>query len=240
MTAGGGHFQGALGTFLALDVVKIERGWRRVLDQRFGRAEQLAALGMIDQGQKSGGGQHFDPAILVRRPGGLGTTCRRTDQAQPALRRVQRRRQHTGNPAQGTVQRQFTKDRIAGDHVGRQHIQGGQKGQRDRQIVMAAFLQNVGRRQVDGDAFGRQGKSQRMQGGAHSLAALADRLVRQSDQRERWQTTGDLDLDVDRQHIDTLERHRVDTGDHNSGNGSDVCIANGYKTAPAKSNRRVS
>ena len=49
---------------------------------------------------------------------------------------------------------------------------------------MAAFLEQVGRREVDGDAPGRQRQAQRVERRAHPLARFADRLVGQADDGE--------------------------------------------------------
>ena len=79
---------------------------------------------------------------------------------------------------------------------------------------MASLLQHVGRGEVDGDALGRQRQPQRMQRGAHPLPAFAHRLVGQADDGEGDDSPGHLDLDVDPQHLNALERHRVDARNH--------------------------
>ena len=49
---------------------------------------------------------------------------------------------------------------------------------------MAAFLENVGRRQIDGNPLGRQAEAERAQGRADAFAAFADGFVRQTDDGE--------------------------------------------------------
>ena len=61
---------------------------------------------------------------------------------------------------------------------------------------MAAFLGEIGRRQIDHDAARRQGEPQRGDRGADPLAALADRLVRQADDRKGDQARDELGLDA--------------------------------------------
>jgi hypothetical protein len=52
-----------------------------------------------------------------------------------------------------------------------------------------------------------------MEGGTHTLAAFAHRLVRQSHQVELRHAAQDLDLDVDIENFDSLESDRIDAGD---------------------------
>jgi hypothetical protein len=79
---------------------------------------------------------------------------------------------------------------------------------------VAAFLGQIGRRQVDGDAPGRQRQADGAQGGAHPLARFGDRLVGQADHGERRQPGDQMHLDIDVDHIDALKCHGVDAGDH--------------------------
>ena len=82
---------------------------------------------------------------------------------------------------------------------------------------MAAFLQNVRRGQIYCDAFGRQRKPDGAQGGAHPFAAFGHCFVGQTDHGKRRDTRRDLDLDIHIDHVDALERHGVDPGDHRRG-----------------------
>ncbi len=54
---------------------------------------------------------------------------------------------------------------------------------------------------------GGSASAKRAEGGAHALAAFADRLVGQADHGEGEMARRDQHLDVDRQHIDALESH---------------------------------
>jgi hypothetical protein len=68
------------------------------------------------------------------------------DQAEAARRCVHRRRQHAGDGGERAVQRQFAQSGIAGDLVARQHVHGGEQAERDRQVEVAALLEEIGRR----------------------------------------------------------------------------------------------
>ena len=79
---------------------------------------------------------------------------------------------------------------------------------------MAAFLDDIGRREVDDDAPGRQRQADRGQGGADPFPRLRHRLVRQADDDERGQPAHHLDLHLDVENVDTVERDGVDARNH--------------------------
>ena len=81
------------------------------------------------------------------------------------------------------------------------------QAERDRQIVMAAFLRHVGGREIDGDAARGQREAGGDQCRAHALARFRDGLVRQPDHMEGRKAGRHLHLDVDRARLDALERH---------------------------------
>ena len=54
------------------------------------------------------------------------------------------------------AQRHIAVERVGGNGADRRH-----QPERDRQIVMAALLGQVGRREIDGDALGRQRQARR-------------------------------------------------------------------------------
>ncbi len=79
---------------------------------------------------------------------------------------------------------------------------------------MAAFLQDVGRREIDRDAARRQREAERGQRRAHPLARFGDRLVRQADDIERRQPRGDRHLGLDIDDLDPVKRHGANPRDH--------------------------
>ena len=90
----------------------------------------------------------------------------------------------------------------------------GHQAERDRQVVMAAFLGQVGGREIDGDAAGRQRQAGGDQRRAHPLLGFRHRLVGQADDVEGRQAGRDLHLHVDGAGLDALERHGGDALDH--------------------------
>jgi hypothetical protein len=103
------------------------------------------------------------------------------------------------------------RDRIRRDGADRRH-----QAERDRQVVVAAFLRQVGGREIDGDAARRQRQSRGHQRRAHPLARLRHGLVRQADDVKRRQPRRNLHLDVDGAGLDALERDGRDPLDHGS------------------------
>lgn len=152
MAAGRGDFEGALGGLLAFDVLEIERRWRRFREPRLGRGEYLCSLEVVDERQERGCRQDVDPAG----PGCLAAACRRADEAALAGCRTHRRRQHPGHRQERAIERQLAQRHIALDILAGHHVHGRQKPERDGKIEMASFLEKIGRREVYGNAFGRQ------------------------------------------------------------------------------------
>ncbi len=79
---------------------------------------------------------------------------------------------------------------------------------------MAAFLRQVGGREIDGDAPRRQRQAGGDQRGAHALARFRHRLVGQADDVEGGQAGRDLHLDIDGARLDAFERDGRDPLDH--------------------------
>src|SRR5215831_13561916 len=73
------------------------------------------------------------------------------------------------------------------------------------QAIVTAFLGQVGRGEIDGDALGGQRQPGGDERGAHSFAALADRLVGQANDVEHDSAGGDEHLHVDGARLDALE-----------------------------------
>ena len=148
-----------------------------------------------------------DDLHLGARPGGLRPACRRADQPLPARIGADRRRQHACDRRKRAVEAELAQHREAIDGVVRNRTDGRHQAERDRQIIVAAFLRQIGRRHVDGDAARRQRKARGDQCGAHPLARFRHRLVGQADDIERRQSGRDLYLHVDGTRLDAFERH---------------------------------
>ena len=104
---------------------------------------------------------------------------------------------HARDRRDRSVEPEFAKHGEAGQRIRRDRADRRHQAERDRQVVVAAFLGQVGRREVDGDSPRRQRKPRGDQRRAHPLARLGDRLVRQADNGKRRQPGRDLHLHVD-------------------------------------------
>ena len=138
----------------------------------------------------------------------------RADQPLPARIGADRRRQHARHGGNAAVEAELAQHGEAGDGVRRQRSDSGHQPERDRQIVMAALLGQVGGREIDGDAAGRQRQPGGDQRRAHALLGLRHRLVGQADDVEGRQAGRHLHLHVDGAGLDALERHGGDPLDH--------------------------
>ena len=114
-----------------------------------GRDRTWLALHMIDQLDDGAGRQNID---ILAGPGGFGAAGLGADEAEIAAIGGHRRRQHAGHRGNRAIERQFAKHHIALHEIGRHDAHGGEHAKRDRQVVMAAFLGQVGGRQIDGQA----------------------------------------------------------------------------------------
>jgi len=185
---------------------------------------------VVDQRQQAGCRQHFAAAcgasggglvvlvvgvdVVKATPRCLAATGGRADHAAAVGGGMYGRGQHAGDAGDRAIERQLAEHDVALQRVGRQHADRRHQRQRDRQVVVAAFLGEVGGREVHRDAPGRQREPQRRQRRAHAFAAFADRLVGQADERKRRHARRDLHLHVDRHHVDALKRHRANPRDH--------------------------
>src|SRR5208282_3990652 len=79
--------------------------------------------------------------------------------------------------------------------------------ERDRQVVVAALLRQVGRGEIDGDALGRQGEAGGDEGRADPLLRLSYRLVAEAHDVEDDVAARDMHLHVYGPGLDSLERH---------------------------------
>jgi hypothetical protein len=119
-------------------------------------------------------------------------------------------------PATGaiTVKAEFAQHGEPGERVVRDGADRRHQPKRNRQIVMATFLGQIGGREIDGDAAGRQSEPRSDQRRAHPFARLRNRLVGQADDGESRHAWRNLHLHVDRAHLDAFERNGGDALDH--------------------------
>ena len=212
MATGGGDLDGAFGGFHAAYICQIcnRRGMR---PPTWGWWRQhLHATKVIDQCQQIRRRQHVD----APGPRGLPPLRGRADQPQPRSRCRDGRRQHARYGVDAPVQRQLAKGRVFGHVLGWQDLHRRQHAQGERQVKMAALLQQISRCQIDQDALRWQGQAHSGQGRPHPLARFADCLVRQADHQEAWQAGGDLHLHRHGHRIDAGECEGADTGDRHA------------------------
>jgi hypothetical protein len=213
VAAGRGDLDRPLGRLLALDVSEVGMPRPVDLQLRCRRRQHLVAFEVIDEGEQRRRRQHRDGAG----PGGLAALRLGADQSLAAAARMHRRRQHAGYRRHLAVEAEFAQRDIAGDRVLGDDPHRCQQAERDRQVEMAAFLQQIGGGEVDGDPLRRQAEPHRRQGCAHPLAALGDGLVGQADDGEGRHPVRHLHLDGDVEDVDALEGDGADARDHRRG-----------------------
>ena len=180
-------FQRALCSFLPFDLLEIATGRFAFDHAGFRIGQTLSSLQMIEQTGEIGGRAHRDFA----RPACFRPLSPGADKSDLLLACMDGREQDARRGYDSRVERQFPyRDpvaqlfRIRDPHRGKQ-------GQCDGKIIMRSFLRQIGRRQIDGDSLGRQGKPHARQRGANAFLAFADGLVRQPDDIELGQARRD-------------------------------------------------
>ena len=180
MPAGSGNLQRAFRALLALDVAQIEM-------RRFGLVhfwqrprQHLRAFKMVgDLDQRL----CRDDLDVRACPGGFRSARRGTDQPLLARVRADGGRQHARHGCDRSVEPEFAEHREAIERIRRDRADRGHQAERDRQIIMAAFLRQIRRCEIDRDPP----RGQRQPGGdqrrAHPLARLGHRLVGEANDR---------------------------------------------------------
>ena len=113
-----------------------------------------------------------------------------------------------------SVERELADRRKAGDRVGRDRLHGDHHGEHDWQVELAAFLGQVGGREIHRHVAVGHAETDGVQRVAHALAAFGDRLVGQADDDERGLARRDAHLHLDRARLDADERERGDLAVH--------------------------
>ena len=192
MIAGRGDLEGAAGGLHAADVGEVgvvlgDRGGGGA-----GGSEGLGAAEMVDEGEEVGGGEHDERAG----PGGLAALGGRADQADAARPGRHRGGEDAGDGGDAAVERELAEGGEFGGLLAGEHVHGGQDGERDREVEVAAFLEQVGGGEIDEDALGRERQAHGGEGGTDALAGFADGFVGQADDEEGGEAGGNLDLEL--------------------------------------------
>lgn len=219
-----GDLERALGRLLPLHLGEVRTPAGRIGLTRLRRRQRSAAAQMVEERDEVGCGDHLDRP----RPGGLRPLPRRADQAELGGRGMEGGEQHPRRRRDPAIETEFADDDKAGDRLLVDHTHRAEQAERDRQIVMRALLGQIGGREVDRDPFGRERKADRGEGGAHPLAALRHRLVREADDDEGGKPAGDLHLDLDRTRLEAEKGDRGDVRDHLCTPGPS--ISDGFRT----------
>ena len=122
--------------------------------------------------------------------------------------------QHAGRRRDPPVEAELADREIGGSVSAIDRAHRGEQAERDRQIVMRAFLGQIGGREVDRDPLRRQRQADRGERGMDPLAALRHRLVGQADDEEFRQARGDLHLHLDGARLQPEKSDRGDVRDH--------------------------
>ena len=146
-----------------------------------------------------------DDLDVRARPRRFRAAGRGADQAFLARIGADRGRQHAGHRRDRAVETEFAEHGKTVQRIRRNRADRGHQAERDRQIVMAAFLGQIGGREIDGDSPGRQRQPRGDQRRADPLARFGHRLVGQADDGEGRQSRRDLHLHVDRAGLDPLK-----------------------------------
>ncbi len=149
MSTGGGDFERALAALLALDVLEVDQRVADLADFRLRPGQHLRAAKVIGELDEGAGGDdlHFGAC-----PGGFGAAGRGADQTFAAPIGADGRRQYARHGRDRAVEAEFAEHCEARKSIRRNGADGGHQPERDRQVVVAAFLGQVGGREVDGDA----------------------------------------------------------------------------------------
>ena len=202
MPAGGGDLERALGALLALDVAQVEQRFRALMDFRLRPRQHLRALEMVGDLDQRIGRDDLDVGAGPRRLRAAGGG---TDQAFVARIGADRRRQHARHRRDRSVEAELAEHRKTAQRVRRNGPDRRHQAERDRQIVVAAFLRHVGRRQIDRDSPRRQRQPRGDQRRTDPLPGLRHRLVGQSHDGERRQAGRNLHLHIDGAGFDALK-----------------------------------
>ena len=150
MAAGGGDLEGALGALLALDVLEIDERVGCFAHLRLRAGEHLRAAEMVRELDQRGAG-----------PGGFGAARGGVDEPFAARVGADCGRQHASHRGDRAVEAEFAQHCKTRQRVGRKGADRRHQAQRNRQIVVAAFLRQVSGSEIDRDAA----RGQRQAGG---------------------------------------------------------------------------
>lgn len=205
MATRGRDLERAFRCFLAFDVLEVGKPLAVFGNTRLRARQDLRAFHVIEDLDDGLGRQYVD---VIAGPGGLRATGPGTNEAKVAGIGGNGGRQCAGDCPQGAIEPHLANHQIAVEKVLGQHTQGRQHCKRDRQVIVAAFLGQIGGREIDGQPFPRQREAHGKECRSHPLAALHHRLVGEAHDIELNLARQKLRLDIDRHSLDALEGDR--------------------------------
>ena len=177
VAARGGDFQRPPGGLHALHLGQI-RPRRELGDPgRLRRAEHLAATEMVDEGEEVGRRQHLDAPAQAASPPCAAGQIKPSSRADAPIAAGSTPATGLSEPSSDSSPRAANWPISSRGNTS----MAASTAERDRQVEMAAFLEQIGRSEIDQHPARRQGEAHRCQRRPHALARLAHGLVRQSD-----------------------------------------------------------
>ena len=216
MPAGGGDRQGAFGGILPPHVGKIDvvsgQLHKLVFPQMRDRFHFEFARKVTDRLGQMGIRHDLDPFDHRRL---AGVHRRHQKSAQTLFGGGHRHRQHPFAPANRPVERQLADDRDPVEKIGLELPSGGDHSQRDRHVERRGLFRHVGGRQVHQNAVRRNriaGIFNRARNAVRTL--LDDRFGESDDRHAVFPAARNVDLDLDRNGLDSAERIRFEFYEH--------------------------
>jgi hypothetical protein len=206
MVASGGNLQRPFGLRLA---AKVGENWLIFRVDRGNRLRQRLALGKVGANVEQGAGGEYFVAADQRRFAGAGFG---QDEMLAVAGRLQGHGQRAANRAQLAGQRQLAGKFVVGQMLAGNLPAGGEDTQRDGQVETAGFFWQIGRRQVNCDAFRRKLEPGINDGGANAIARFLDFSIWQADEGEAGQATGQMRLDRHRRRVEAIQSTTVRDG----------------------------
>ncbi len=170
-------------------------------DRRFQRQRLLSRRVPADVPQVRG-----DEHAGAMRECRLASIGHRHDQVVAGPRGLQRTGQQSTRAVQLAAERQLAIQFDAREGPRRQSLRRHENADRDGEVEPAAFLGQVGRREVHRDAACRKLVATIGQRRTHPVLALLDRGFEQADHRKGWQARPDVDFDPHQRRLETLWR----------------------------------
>ena len=171
--------------------------------RRLRRVGRPAAVEQVGEPRQRRYRAHLDPLDERR----LGRVRLRDQQAAVARAPgAQRGVQRAPDRPQLSAQRELAGQRVAMEVLGRHLSARREQAHGDREVEARARLPHVRGREVDGQPLLREIQPGVQQRRSDALTRLADRAVRQSDERERREPLAHVDLDGDLLGADAFER----------------------------------